>query len=85
MAGMTAQDRAQAGPFIGIGGLVVALFLYGYSAIAFPSWLHSLVMPVIWLVLFVLASRWFSRRPRAVPVLAVIAFVAWFGLLLGVR
>ena len=79
---MAGTNKAEAAPFIGIGGLFVAAFLYGYSAIALPSWLHSLVMPVIWLVLFVLGTVWFTRRPKAVPVLAVLAFAAWFGLLL---
>ncbi|MGZ4495248.1 MAG: hypothetical protein ACXVWU_11150 [Nocardioides sp.] len=79
------RTQAQAGPFIGVGGLVVAAFLYGYSALALPSWLHSLVMPLLWLVLFVLATRWFSTRPTAVMLLPVLALAAWVGLLLGPR
>ena len=80
---MAAQNLRQSGPFIGIGGLAVAAFLYGYSAIALPGWLHSLVMPLIWLVLFVLATRWFTTRPIAVMVLPVVAIALWFALLLG--
>ena len=75
-------DRS--GPFLGIGGIVVAAFLYGYAAIALPSVVHSLVMPLIWLALFVLACRWFTRRPVAVTALPVVAVVVWFGLLLAV-
>jgi hypothetical protein len=78
-----APDRARPGPFIGIGGLVVAGFLYGYSAFALPSALHSLVMPVLWLALFVLGCRWFTRRPVAIVALPVVAIVAWFALVLG--
>ncbi|HET7388154.1 MAG TPA: hypothetical protein VFJ19_15985 [Nocardioidaceae bacterium] len=71
------------GSFIGIGGLVVALFLYGYAAIALPSLLHTLAMPLFWLVLFVLGCRRFGRHPYRSLVLAVAAFAVWFALMLG--
>jgi hypothetical protein len=73
----------QSGPFLGIGGIAVAAFLYGYAAIALPNLLHSLVMPLIWLALFVLACRWFTRRPVAVVALPVVAVVVWFALLVA--
>jgi hypothetical protein len=77
------HDLAKSGPFIGVGGMAVVAFLYGYTAIAFPSWLHSLVMPVLWLVLFVVSCSWFTRRPRAVVLLPVVATALWFVLLLA--
>ena len=80
---MAKNDLQQSGPFIGMAGLAVALFLYGYSAIALPSWLHSLVMPLVWLVLFVLGTRWFTRRPYWMLALPVVAIVVWFALMLG--
>ncbi|MEO5710204.1 MAG: hypothetical protein ABIQ59_10325 [Nocardioidaceae bacterium] len=76
------NNLEQSGPFLGVGGMAVAAFLYGYAAIAIPSVLHSLVMPVAWLAIFVLACRWFTRRPVAVVALPVLAVVLWFGLLL---
>ena len=82
---MPKHDFEQSGPFIGMGGLAVALFLYGYSAIALPGWLHSVVMPLLWLALFVLGIRWFSSHPVWVTVLPVVAIGAWFALMLGVR
>ena len=75
------QNLDESGPFIGIGGMAVAAFLYGYSAIALPSLLHSLVMPLIWLVLFALACAWFTRHPVRMLVLPAVALVAWFLLL----
>jgi len=75
--------RADAGPFVAMGGLAVAAFLYAYSAIALPSWVHSLVLPLVWLALFALACAWFSRRPRAVIALPALAIVIWFAVLLG--
>jgi hypothetical protein len=78
-----AHDLRESGPFIGLGGMAVAAFLYGYTAIAFPSLLHSLGMPVFWLVLFVWTTRWFTTRPLAVIALPVVAVAAWFAVLVG--
>ena len=80
---MAGNDLRQSGPFIGVGGVVVVAFLYAYVAIAFPSVLHSVVMPLLWLAILVLACRWFTRRPRAVVVLPVVAALLWFALLLA--
>ena len=80
---MARNDLRQTGPFIGIGGVVVVAFLYAYVAIAFPSVLHSVVMPLLWLAIFVLACRWFTRRPRAAAVLPMVAALFWFALLLA--
>jgi len=77
-----ANDLRDSGPFIGVGGMAVAAFLYGYTAIAFPSVLHSVVMPLLWLALFVVSLRWFTRRPRGIVLLPVAAVAAWFVLLL---
>jgi hypothetical protein len=79
----TVRPRADPWAFAGIGALAVAAFLYGWSAVAVPSWLHSLVMPLVWLLLLVLATRWFTPHPRRVAVLGLLAYVAWFGLLLA--
>ncbi len=83
MSVATRGNLDQSGPFIGMAGLAVALFLYGYSALALPSWLHSAVMPVAWLVLFVLGAVWFARHPYRVLLLPVVAIGLWFGLMLG--
>ncbi len=76
------NNLERSGPFLGIGGMAVAAFLYGYAAFAIPSVLHSAVMPLVWLAIFVLACRWFTRRPVAIVALPVVAVVLWFGLLL---
>ena len=80
---MTRNDLRQSGPFIGIGGVVVVAFLYAYVAIAFSNVLHSVVMPLLWLAILVLACRWFTRRPRAAVVLPMVAALLWFALLLA--
>jgi len=49
-----------------------------------PSVLHSVVMPLVWLVFFVVGCAWFTRRPAAIVVLPVLAVVVC-GLMLGHR
>lgn len=77
------SDLERSGPFIGIGGLAVAAFLYGYSALALPSVLHSVVLPLVWLGFFALGCAWFTRRPVAMVVLPGLAVAVWFAVLLG--
>jgi hypothetical protein len=76
------HNLEQSGPFIGVGGLAVALFLYGYSAIALPSIVNSVLLPLFWLLLFVLACAWFTRRPVQAVWLPVVAVVVWFAVML---
>lgn len=76
-------DFERSGSFIGVGGLAVAAFLYGYSAIALPSLLHSVLLPLLWLAFLVVASVLFTRRPRVVMLLPLLAVVVWFGVLVG--
>ena len=76
------QDLGNPGPFLGIGGIAIAAFLYGYTAIAYPSLLHSLVMPLLWLAFLGLTCAWFTRRPVAVVAVPVVAVLVWFALLL---
>ena len=78
------HDLEKSGPFLGVGGLAVAAFLYGYTAFVVPGLLFSVLLPLAWLALFVLACRWFTRRPVAVVALPVVAVALWFGVLLGV-
>lgn len=76
------NDFARSGPFIGIGGLAVAAFLYGYSAIALPSLLNSAVLPLLWIALLALAFAWFSKHPYRVMSLPVLAIAIWFAAML---
>jgi hypothetical protein len=76
------QELDKSGPFFAVGGLAVAFFLYAYSAIALPGWLNSLVLPLFWLALLVVATRWFTRRPKASILLPVLAVAVWFAVML---
>lgn len=77
------HNLEQSGPFLGIGGLAVAAFLYGYAAIALPSVVNSVVLPLFWLALFVVGCSWFSTHPYRVMTLPVLAVVVWFGVLVS--
>jgi hypothetical protein len=74
-------DRS--GPFLGIGGLAVAAFLYGYTAIVTPGLLNSVGLPLVWLVLFVLGCAWFPAHPYRLLCLPVVAIALWFVVVLG--
>ena len=76
------QDFDKSGPFFAVGGLAVALFLYAYVAIAMPSLVNTVVLPLVWLVLLVLSLRWFTRRPTAAMALPVVAVAVWFAVML---
>lgn len=72
------SNLAQSGSWIGVGGMAVALFLYGYSAVVLHDLMSLVVLPLVWLVLFVLSCRWFMTRPYHVLVLPVVAITVWF-------
>jgi hypothetical protein len=75
-------DLEQSGPFIAIGGLAVAAFLYGYSAFALPGMVNSVLLPLLWLAIFVTATRWFTTHPVRAVWLPVVAVAAWFVVML---
>lgn len=69
-------------PFVGMAGLVSVLFLYGAGGLLAPWWVVVLLIAV-WLVLFVLACRWWTPRPRVVALLPVVATVLWFAVMVA--
>jgi hypothetical protein len=74
---MKKLNLRQSGPWIGIAGLVSVLWLYGASGLVAPAW-AVVVLLLLWLVQFVLACRWFSRRPYVVLVMPLVALGLWF-------
>ena len=72
----------QSGPFIGMAGMATAFFLYAWSAIALHDLVSLVVLPAVWLGLFVLACVWFTRHPYRVMLLPVVAVGVWFGAML---
>lgn len=77
------MNLRQSGPFIGMAGMATTLFLYAYSAIVVHDLVTLVVLPLVWLVLFVLAVAWFSKYPYGVLALPFVAAVSWFAVMLG--
>ena len=69
-------------PFIGVGLLVAALFLYGWSVAVVP-WYVSLPLLFVWCFLLLVSLAWWSPHPDRLPWVAAFAYVVWFGVLLG--
>ena len=63
-----------------MAGMAFAFFLYAASGLLAPWWAVVLLL-VVWLVLFVVACRWWTPHPRRVPLVAVVAVVFWFAAL----
>lgn len=72
------MTRSKVSPwgFVGIGGMACVLFLDLATATVAPWWVTALFL-LLWVVLLVLALRWFVPHPGRVAVLPVLAFAAW--------
>lgn len=76
------MNLRQSGPFIGIGGMATTLFLYVWSALVVRDVVTIVVLPLVWLVLFVLSLAWFTKYPYRVLALPFIAAAVWFAAML---
>ncbi len=79
---MKKLNLRRSGPWIGMTGLVSVLWLYGAAGLVAPAW-AVVALVALWLVQFVLACRWFNRRPYVVLVMPVIAIALWFGAIMA--
>ena len=69
-------------PFVGLGMLTAALFLYGYSAVVVP-WYVFIPLMLVWILLLLVSLAWWSLHPERLPWVAAISYVVWFTVLLG--
>ena len=74
------NSRISRWPFVGMGGMACAFFLYAASALLAPWWAVAALL-VAWVALFVVACAWWSLHPRWVPGVAVAAVVLWFAVM----
>ena len=66
---------------LGLAGLLVALIFYASSGLLAPGWAVVLLL-LVWLALLVVAVQLLRRRrPVWVPVVAVAAWLIWWGAL----
>ena len=63
-------------------GMAAAFFLYAASGLVAPWWAVALLM-VLWCVLFVVATTWWTPHPRRVVALPILATVVWFVVLVA--
>lgn len=70
----------RSGPWVGMVGLLVALWFYGFVALVAPWWVVP-IMLAVWLVFFVAGLLNFSRRPLLVLALPFVAMGLWFGVI----
>ena len=76
--------RQQVSPwgFVGMGALACLLFLVLGSVVVAPWWLVAL-LALGWLVLFLVALRWFEPHPRRVAWLSGAGLLTWAVALVG--
>ena len=72
--------KASPWPFVAMIGMAGCLFLYAASGLLAP-WYGVMVLLVIWVVLFVVATRWWTPHPKRTLLLPLIAVVVWFAVL----
>ena len=68
-----AQAKVSPWGFVGMGGMACVLFLDLGTANVAPWWV-TLLFLLLWLVLFLVAMRWFVPKPTWVPWLPLGAF-----------
>lgn len=69
-------------PFIGMGGMACAFFLYAAAWPLAPWWV-VIAMLIVWLVLFIQACRWWTPKPDRVLILGGSTICLWFVVYLG--
>ena len=74
---MVNRNATSPWPFVAMAGLACALFPYAASGLLAP-WYGVAFLLLAWVVLFALACRWWTRRPKLTLVLPVLAVALFF-------
>ena len=75
------REKASPWPFAAMIGLAGCFFLYAASGLFAPWYVVPLLL-VLWLVLFVVATRWWTPFPKRTVWLPVLALAVWLGVVL---
>jgi hypothetical protein len=71
-------------PFVGMVAIATAFFLYAATPTVLDTpWWAVVLLMLGWVVAFVLACAWFTRRPVATAVLGLAVLLAWFPIVLA--
>ncbi|WP_395695065.1 hypothetical protein [Nocardioides sp.] len=73
---MPELTRASPWPFVGMAGLACVLFL-DLASLLFAPWWAVLLLVLVWVVLLVVATAWWTLHPRWVPGVPVVGVVVW--------
>jgi prepilin signal peptidase PulO-like enzyme (type II secretory pathway) len=72
--------KASPWPFLSMIGMAGCFFLYAVSGLVAP-WYGVVLLLAIWVVLFVVATRWWTPHPKRTLLLPLVAIVVWFGVI----
>ena len=74
------REKASPWPFLAMIGMAGCFFLYAVSGLLAP-WYGVAFLMVIWVVLFILTTRWWTPHPRRTLLVPLVALVLWFAVL----
>ena len=74
------RHRASPWPFVAMMGMAGCFFLYAASGLLAPWWGAVLLM-LVWVALFLLATRWWTPHPQRTLLVPLVALVVWFAVL----
>ena len=74
------RHRASPWPFVAMMGMAGCFFLYAASGLLAPWWGVVLLM-LVWVALFLLATRWWTPHPQRTLLVPLIAVIVWFAVL----
>jgi hypothetical protein len=73
-------DKASPWPFLAMMGMAGCFFLYATSGLLAP-WYAVVGLMLVWVTLFVVATRWWTPYPKRTLLLPLIAVALWFAVL----
>jgi hypothetical protein len=74
------REKASPWSFLAMIGMAGCFFIYAASGLLAP-WYGVVVLMLVWVVLFVIATRWWTPYPKRTLLLPVLALVLWFAVL----
>ncbi len=75
-----AGRQASPWPFVAMIGMAGCFFIYAASGLLAP-WYGVVFLMLVWVVLFVVGTRWWTPHPKRTLLLPLIAVVVWFAVL----
>ena len=74
------RDKASPWPFVAMVGMAGCFFLYAASGLLAP-WYGVAFLMLLWVLLFVQATRWWTPHPKRTLLIPLLAIALWFAVL----